>query len=186
MTTPSADPGHWGHAPPPEPRGPTVLFVAVPVVLTIVLIAAITFAGLQRQEINPVAIKAPISEADWKPYVDAGETVAENLSTIDYRTADRDVQRVLDSSTGPFHADFAERSRDFVDTVRTSESVSTGTVNGAGIESLDADGARVLVAVSVETVTKDSAGAAPRSWRLRITVVESDSGFKASDVEFVS
>jgi hypothetical protein len=163
-----------------------VLFFAVPVVLTVILITAITFAGLQRQEISPAAIKAPIAETDWKPYVDAGETVAENLTTIDYRTADRDVQRVLDSATGPFHADFAKRSRDFVDTVRTSESVSTGTVNGAGIESLDADGARVLVAVSVETVTKDSAGTAPRSWRLRITVVESESGFKASDVEFVS
>ncbi|MDO3637115.1 mammalian cell entry protein [Mycolicibacterium arseniciresistens] len=186
MTTPPTHPGHWGHPPAGERRGPTVLFFAVPVVLSIVLIVAITFAGLQRRDIDPVAIKAPVAEADWKPYVDAGETVAENLTTIDYRTADRDVRRVLDSSTGLFHADFAKRSRDFVDTVRTSESVSTGTVNGAGIESLDADGARVLVAVTVETVTKDSGGAAPRSWRLRITVVESDSALKASDVEFVS
>ncbi|MGA5463952.1 mammalian cell entry protein [Mycobacterium sp. NPDC050041] len=186
MTTPPAYPGHRGHPPPPARRGSMALVLAVPVVLTVALIAAITFAGVQGRKINPVATKAPVAEADWKPYVDAGETVAKNLATIDYRTADRDVQRVLDSSTGSFHADFAKRSREFVETVRTSQSVSTGTVGGAGIESLDPDGAKVLVAVSVETENMGRAGATPRSWRLRITVVESEAGFKASDVEFVS
>jgi serine/threonine-protein kinase len=192
MTIPPAYPGYWGNPPfspppPPRRRGSTVLLIAVPIVLALGLIAAVAFAGVQvMRNIGRPSGTAPVAAADWQPYVDAGETVAKNLTTIDYRTVDRDVQRVLDSSTGPFHSDFAARSRDFVQTVRDSQSASRGTVNGAGIESMDADGARVLVAVRVETTNGGSANPEPKSWRLRITVVESEFGFKASVVEFVS
>jgi uncharacterized membrane protein len=164
-----------------------VLLVAVPVVLTLGLIAAVAFAGVHvMRNITRSAVTAPAGEADWQPFVDAGETTVKNLTTIDYRTVERDVARVLDSSTGSFHADFDARSRDFIQTVRDSKSVSRGTITGAGIESMDADGADVLVAASVETGKAGAATPESRSWRLRITVVEAEFGFKASAVELLS
>ncbi|MCE5289947.1 MAG: Mce protein [Nocardiaceae bacterium] len=79
-----------------------------------------------------------------------------DLTTIDWRQADADVQRILAAATGPFHDDFAQRSQPFVDVIKQSQSVTTGTVTASGLESSTDDDAQVMVAVSVRT---SSAGA---------------------------
>jgi Mce-associated membrane protein len=108
-----------------------------------------------------------------------------NLTTIDYQHADADVQRILDSATGQFFDDFSKRSQPFVDVVKQAQSKSVGTVTEAGLESEDHDGARVIVAVAVNTSNAGAPQQQPRAWRMRLTVQSVGGDAKVSNVGFV-
>lgn len=119
-------------------------------------------------------------------FLEVGKTGAVNLTTIDYRRADADVRRILDSATGAFRAEFAGRSDSLVDVVEQAQSKSSGTVTAAGVESMTADEARVLVALSVATTNLGAPANQPlRYWRMRLTVTKVDDGAKISKVDFV-
>ncbi|MGI9161771.1 MAG: mammalian cell entry protein [Mycobacterium sp.] len=110
---------------------------------------------------------------------------AVNLTTIDYEHAERDVQRILDSATGQFHDDFQNRSAPFIEVVKQARSKSVGTVTEAGLESLDGEQGKVLVAVTVKTTSNGKAEEQPRYWRMRVTVAHEGDGAKISNVDFV-
>lgn len=118
-------------------------------------------------------------------YLQVGRQGALNLTTIDWRHADADVQRILDSATGSFYDDFSQRSAPFVEVVKKVRSISTGTVTVAGLESSTANDAQVLVAVNVETTTSETPQPVPRAWRMRISVQKVGNDVKVSNVEFV-
>jgi Mce-associated membrane protein len=118
-------------------------------------------------------------------FVQVGRQGALNLTTIDFQHADADVQRILDSATGTFHDDFAQRSKPFVDVVKQAQSKSVGTVTEAGLESENGDQGQVLVAVAVKTSNVGAAEQAPRAWRMRISVQKVGVEAKVSNVEFV-
>lgn len=118
-------------------------------------------------------------------YLQVGRQGAVNLTTIDWHHADADVQRILGSATGAFYDDFVQRSAPFVDVVKKVQSVSTGTVTVAGLESSTDNDAQVLVAVNVETTTTEAPQRTPRAWRMRISVQKVGNDVKVSNVEFV-
>jgi Mce-associated membrane protein len=118
-------------------------------------------------------------------YLEVGRQGAVNMTTIDWHHADADVQRILGSATGSFYDDFAQRSAPFVDVVKKVQSVSTGTVTMAGLESSTDNDAQVLVAVNVETTTSEAPQQTPRAWRMRISVQKVGNDVKVSNVEFV-
>lgn len=119
-------------------------------------------------------------------FLEVGKQGALNLTTIDYTRADADVQRILDSSTGAFREEFAGRSAALADVVEQAQSTSSGTVTAAGVESMTADEARVLVALSVATANRGAPAQQPRYWRMRVTVSKVDGGgAKISKVDFV-
>ena len=113
-----------------------------------------------------------------------GRQEALNLTTIDWRHPEDDVQRILDSATGEFHDEFAARAPDFVDMVKEAQSTTVGTVTEAGIESVNGAEAQLLVAVTVKVntagVEQDS-----RAWRMRISVSKTGDDAKVSKVQFV-
>jgi Mce-associated membrane protein len=118
-------------------------------------------------------------------YLEAGRQGALNLATISSNQADADVQRILDSSVGKFHDDFAQRAPAFIDVVKKAQSNTTGSVTAAGLESETPDKADVLVAVAVKTTTGNSPEQQPRSWRMRVTLAKVDDSAKIADVVFV-
>lgn len=118
-------------------------------------------------------------------YLQVGRQGAVNLTTIDWHHADDDVQRILASATGSFYDDFAQRSAPFVEVVMKVQSISTGTVTVAGVESSTDNDAQVLVAVNVETTTSEAPQQTPRAWRMRISVQKVGNDVKVSNVEFV-
>ncbi|MET0701458.1 MAG: hypothetical protein ABWY93_17525 [Mycobacterium sp.] len=108
-----------------------------------------------------------------------------DMTTLDFNKAAADVARVLENSTGEFHADFASRVDDFTAVVRDSKVVTSGTVNAAAVESMTRDSAVVLVAAT-STVTNAAGGKEqPRKWRLSVTVSRDGDQLKMSKVEFV-
>ena len=146
--------------------------------LMIVLCAVAGWIGLQVYRSDQLARQRT-------QFVEAAQRGALNLTTIDHQHADADVQRILDSSTGTFHDDFAKRSADFVDAVKTAQSRSKGTVTVAALESTSPNQAQVLIAMNVSISDITASEQRPRSWRMRVTVEEMGNDMKVSDVEFV-
>lgn len=120
--------------------------------------------------------------------VEVAKQGAVNLTTIDYKHADADVQRILDSSTGAFYDDFKARSGPFAEVVKKMKSTSVGTVTEAGVipDSVSRQEGQVLVAVTVKTANDGAPEEQPRYWRMRLTVVKQGDQTKVSNVEFVS
>ena len=155
--------------------------IVVPIVLAALLVAAGVFAAVSYNRADRHVDALP----EWTPYVEAGKQAALNLTTVNHATADADVQRVLDSSTGQFREDFAQRAEPFKQALRDAKSVSIGSVTAAGLEGLDGDRARVLVAVTVKTTKNGEPEQEPKAWRMRLSVVKVDGGYKVENVEFV-
>jgi Mce-associated membrane protein len=125
------------------------------------------------------------SQQQRELFLSAGRQGALNLTTIDWRRADADVQRILDSATGEFYDDFSKRSQPFVELVKKLRSKSVGTIQEAGLESVSADQAQVVVAVTVKTSSGDAPEQDPRGWRMRISVKATGGEGKISNVAFV-
>ena len=119
-------------------------------------------------------------------FVQAAKQGVVNMTSIDFNNARRDVQRVIDGSTGEFRKDFEGRSASFVDVVTKSKVSTEGEIQNAGIEKVNSDGSAVVLIASTSKVNNE-AGAQneQRAWRLRVTVMPSEGQLKMSKVEFV-
>lgn len=126
------------------------------------------------------------TQAQQNEFVQAARQAAINLATINHTTVDADIKRILDSTTGPFHDDFANRSQTFAEVVKQAQSTSQGTVSSAGLESRDGDTAQVLVVMSVSMSGVGAPEQGPLSWRMRVGVQPAGDGVKVSNVQFVS
>ncbi len=157
-------------------RGAFVVRFALAVVLVLAVFGSI---GIIR----------PTSPADAmpgeKPFLDAGKTMALALTTVGYRTVDRDVQSILDNATAPFYDDFKARSADFTKVVRDARSTSISVLDEARLESFDNGRARVFVGLTTTTTNEGQPPQPPRKWRLVITVQKVGDGYKASQVQFL-
>jgi Mce-associated membrane protein len=118
-------------------------------------------------------------------FVQVARQGALNLTTIDWQHADADVRRIMDSATGAFYDDFANRSKPFIEVVKKAQSTSVGTITEAGLESQSGDEAQVLVALSVKSSNVGGVEEEPRNWRMRISVQKLGDQVKVSNVAFV-
>jgi Mce-associated membrane protein len=118
-------------------------------------------------------------------FVETGKQSAINLTTIHWKQADADVKRILDGATGTFYDDFSTRAKPFIDVVKQAKSASVGTVSEAGLESVDADQAQVLVTMAVKTSNDGVPQPDTRLWRMRLAVQKMGDTAKVSNVEFV-
>ena len=117
-------------------------------------------------------------------FLQVGKQAAINLTTIDLEHADTDVQRILDSATGPSTTTSRSgRSRSSTSSSRRSRSRGHGDRSGCGVR--DRRQAQVLVAVTVKTSNAGAPEQEPRAWRMRISVKKVDDDAKVSNVEFV-
>jgi Mce-associated membrane protein len=57
-------------------------------------------------------------------FLQRGRQAAIGLTTVDWRNADADVERILNSATGTFFDDFSKRSQPFIDVVKQARSTS--------------------------------------------------------------
>lgn len=118
-------------------------------------------------------------------FLEAGGQAALNLTTIDFTNVDAGVALIVNAATGEFREDFQQRAPAFIDVVKQAQSKSVGTLNAAGVESVDGDRAQILVAMSVKTTTPADTEPQPRAWRMRVSLQETSDGPKVSDVEFI-
>jgi Mce-associated membrane protein len=88
--------------------------------------------------------------------VSAARQQAVNLLSIDYRTASRDLQRIIDGSTGNQRKIYEGLLKSFPGVLQQTKAVQTGQVLAAGIVSLHGSTAEVALAVN-ESVTSTAA-----------------------------
>jgi serine/threonine-protein kinase len=171
---------------PPVPRPerrrkwPAIL---VPLVLALLLLGAVGFAVTQASR----PARSPSTAAPhWQPYVDYAKQFTVWLTSLSAQSADSDIQRLIDGSTGQFHDDFANRSSDFRQVVVNSNVLTQGTVNSAGLDSINGSTAGVLVAATSKVTNSNGSSQEPRSWRLALQVEKIGDAYKVSKVEFVA
>lgn len=155
--------------------------LAVLVGLTVVVVVLIGFGAFFGWR----AFQANSEEARRDEVLQTARTAADDLTTIDYHTADRDVRELLDESTPEFAKQFGIASPQFLDVVKGSQLVATGEVTSAAIERLDERSARVLVAVNGSVRDVDVPQGTPRKYRLGMELVQQDDRWLVSKVEFL-
>lgn len=123
--------------------------------------------------------------------VDAGmlvvaRTQATNFFSLDYRHADKDVDRVLALATGKFRREYAARRQEVVAGVTKKKLVVTAAIprDGAAVELADGDHGQVLVAVDVSTGTVGGAATTNR-YRTRIVLTRVNGRWLVSDLSQV-
>lgn len=165
-------------APVCKSTSPLRLAAVVGVALVVALGGLLGWTGFRQHQAQQVQHKRELM-------IQVARQGALNLTTIDWQHADADVQRILESATGPFYDDFSTRSKPFIEVVKKAHSKSVGTVTEAGLESQSGDEAQVLVALSVKSSTADATEQEPRNWRMRISVQKLGNEVKVSNVAFV-
>ena len=155
---------------------------------------ALAFVGLVAAGIACVVLiavtlprltAADKDEARRTEVLQAARQHAVNFTTLDYRTLDRDLGRVLRGATGQFRSEFEAGTTNLSKLVTDNKGVSEGEVLEAGIVSDDDDSARVLV-VADSTVT-NTAGPkpVPRYYRMQMDLVLVRGRWLVSDLQFV-
>ena len=154
------------------------LAVVVGLSVVVALISLVGWVGFR-------AYQSHQAEQQSRLFVQAGRQGALNLTTIDFREVNADVQRILDGATGQLYDNFSKRSQPYIDAVLRTQSKSVGTVTEAALESQTGDRAQVLVAVTVKTSNGIAAQEESRAWRMRLSVQRVGVAAKVSNVEFV-
>jgi len=112
-----------------------------------------------------------------------GESVA--LTTIGYKTAARDLDRVLAGATGALRAQFASETNQLPATLAKTKSVSRGNVLSSALSSLNGNRAQVLVAVDANVSGTDTGKTGVlKHYRMVVTLLEVSGKWLASDVAF--
>ncbi len=147
----------------------------------LVIGACLVLTGLMLWQHRAVSAR----QAHDGQIVEAARASVTALLSIDHSHARADVQRVLELSTGTFRDDFAKTADDFVTTAESQQVVTVAKIKAAALESADADGGVVLVAVDNEVSNSAGAKQDRRPFRMSVTVASDNGQYKMSSLEFV-
>ena len=171
---PAAEPG--------EPRTPverrTKLALIAGAVLALVALGAVIWTGI-------VWGLGASAANDRENALAAGRQAAVNLVSVNFNTADADIQRVRDSSTGDFASLFGQNIDSYAGVVKQGKVISTGQVTEAGVESLDGDQAHVLVGISSKVQNTQVPQGETRQYRVDMTMQYTDGAWKVAQMEFI-
>ncbi|MFD4439716.1 hypothetical protein ACFWPK_08030 [Nocardia sp. NPDC058519] len=155
-----------------------IIGLAAAAVLVLALVVGATFAAL--------AARSGSQDEDLRAqYTQTARQAVINLTTIRADSAKEDIERILAVASGEFKSEFDGRVDPFMDVVKQAKVVSSGEVVESGIESVDENSAKVLVAAKQTVSNTGSAEPQARQYRFRITVSKGDTGMTVSKVEFV-
>ena len=170
-----AAPSRWRRLPHPTWKG---IAASVVVLCTAALLAGSGYMIREHRQ----AEKLQQQNAE---YAAAARQGVVTLMSLDFNTAQENVQRIIDNSTGQFRDDFEQQAADFVTVAQDSEVVTDVTVNSTAVETMTDESAVVLVAASSRVTNASGANQEPRTWRLSVGLQKEDGQIKMSKVEFV-
>ena len=154
--------------------------VAIPVAILVLCGTLFASGYFIKQHQEAVALR------DLKSQFETGARQdVVNLMSLNFNSAQVDLQRVIDSTTGQFHEDFQKSAKDFLSVMKESKVVTTASVSAVAVESMTHDSAVVLVAAVSQVANTASGQPTPRNWRLSVTVNKVNDQIKMSRVEFV-
>jgi Mce-associated membrane protein len=107
------------------------------------------------------------------------------LMSIDAQHARADLQRTIDSCTGPLKTQLEATSSVMAKQAEESKVVSKATVEAVAIESVTHNSAVALVAAKSDVTNADNTKRPPVLWRLSINLQRDGGRLKMSKVDFV-
>ena len=176
MTTATTSEPDLSAATPPG-RAPRVPIVLLSVLLALLLAAALVAAVMLRSDHR--RDNARIGA------LTAARQEALNLTSIDGRAIETDLQRVLDNATGGFKSDFAQRSKDLKKVLTDNQVIASGQVIDAALVRSDDQTATALVVV--DSAVKNKAAPAGRSntYRMQLDLELHAGRWLTSALQFV-
>lgn len=125
------------------------------------------------------------AEAERQAVLHAARQEAVNLLTIDYRTLDRDVDRILDGATGTFRDQYATNTGTLQRFVQEAKASTKGSVQSAGVVSMDGDSAEVLLVADQQVNWAESDREISQHFRLSFTMQRKDDRWLVSKFGYV-
>ncbi|MEV0826256.1 hypothetical protein [Nonomuraea rubra] len=145
-------------------RPARILIAALSGVLAVLVGGGVWIAAQAREEQGRAGDKRAALQA-------AGQH-AKNLVSLDYKSVDTDMRRILDSSTGTARAQYEASSAKLRSTTVENKVVQHGVLRATGLVSITATTARVLVVADVE-IRWDGSDSPPQErfyrWQMDLT-----------------
>lgn len=151
--------------------------------LCVVLLAACVALGIVLK--SHLSDRSALSDARDSALAAARQEIV-NLDSLDHRSIDAGLKRVIDGATGTFKDQFTRAQADLKSLVSQRQSVSSGTVLSAGVVRADTNSATVLVAVDRTVKDSTSAAGAVAHDRWRIDLEKHDGRWLVSDLQPVA
>ncbi|WP_395310758.1 hypothetical protein V4U86_08165 [Mycobacterium sp. AMU20-3851] len=107
-----------------------------------------------------------------------------SLMSLNFNSAEQDVQRILDNSTGEFRKDFEKEHQDFAKVAESSKVITEATVTATAVKSMTENTADVLVSAFSTITNEQGAKDDPRTWRLIVSMAREGDQIKMAKVEF--
>lgn len=149
------------------------------IVLVVALLVAVTIMVLDVRSTDADATRDAL-------VVDTARQVVVNLTTLNYDSADADIDRILVGTTGSFRDQFTGAQDSFRQVLQSGQVKSSGEVKEAGLISADDDSAHVLVAAASTVKNTDAPDGEIRVYRMNVSLDRIDGSWLVSNVEFVS
>ena len=147
-------------------RPARILIAALSGVLAVLVATGVWIAAQAREEQGRAG--------DKQAALVAAGTHAKNLVSLDYRTADADVRRILDTSTGAAKAAYEANAGKLKSTTVANKVVQQGVLRATGLVSMTGTTANVLVVADVE-IRWDGSKSPPQEryyrWSMDVTKV---------------
>lgn len=118
--------------------------------------------------------------------VAAAQREVKILISVSGATSSADLARLRSGATGDFKKELTDQSSTFAQALRASKVTARGTVASAGLASVSARTATVLIAATGTVTNTASKAPAPRSYQLRAEVTRTHGMWLVSKLEFVS
>lgn len=160
----------------PPPRGGSLPWIVLAVL--VLLLASAGSTGWMW-------LAGRSAEADRSAAVEAAGSASVALTSINFGTADQDIERVIDAGTGEFGDLFRQNLDPYVQMVRDSKVTSRGEVASAAVSRSDARSAQVLVAMRSSVQNASSPQEQQRLYRMKLDMVKEDDRWLVSKLEFI-
>lgn len=158
-------------------RTPVALVVGVGVLLLALLAAAIVGSILLRGYDERATARAAA--------LAAARQEALNLTSIDGRDIEADLERVLDGATGQFKTDFAQRSADLKKVLAENNVIAEGRVLEAALVRADTESATALVVVDSSVKNKAAPQGRSNTYRMQLDLERHNGRWLTSTLQFV-
>ncbi|MFC4013299.1 hypothetical protein ACFOY2_39150 [Nonomuraea purpurea] len=156
-------------------RPARILIAALSGVLAVLVGTGVWIAAQAREEQGRAG--------DRRAALQAAGIHAKNLVSLDYRTAEADVRRILDTSTGEARREYDSTTAKLKATTVENKVVQHGVLRATGLVSMTDTVAKVLVVADVE-IRWDGSKSAPqeRYYRWSMDVTKIGGGWLVSKV----
>jgi Mce-associated membrane protein len=118
--------------------------------------------------------------------VAAARQRALSLTSINFNTADKDVNNVISGATGDFRTMFTQNLSSYVDIVKKNQVITTGQVTAAGVQDINAKTAHIILAVQSDVRNTAAPKGEVRTYRMALQMEhQGDGSWLVSRVDFV-